>query len=171
MALGRCAWEFQTHSLAPSACQVSLGPLWRTALVSSCLPFSSLGSSRHWAGLVSVSPTQTGTLERQDIICLLPKKSDTHPFALLLPHPISSQSLSTAAYLTTQNSMEKVTTLHFPLFFPSHFIPFPQLLTQEGGCWPGGQNPALEFTQTCIKSRHLKQATPVNLGVREEKMT
>ena len=80
-------------------------------------------------------------------------------------------SLSTAAYLTTQNSMEKVTTLHFPLFFPSHFIPFPQLLTQEGGCWPGGQNPALEFTQTCIKSRHLKQATPVNLGVREEKMT
>ena len=123
------------------------------------------GSSRHWAGLVSVSPTQTGTLERQDIICLLPKKSDTHPFALLLPHPISSQSLSTAAYLTTQNSMEKVTTLHFPLFFPSHFIPFPQLLTQEGGCWPGGQNPALEFTQTCIKSRHLKQATPVNLGV------
>lgn len=41
------AWEFQTHSLAPSACQVSLGPLWRTASACSCLPFSSLGSSRH----------------------------------------------------------------------------------------------------------------------------
>lgn len=114
-----------------------------------------------WAGPVSVSPTQAGTLDWQTFSSSSQKKSDTHPSALLLPHPIPSKFLSTAAYLaTSKDSVEKVTTLYLPLFFPSHFIPSAQLLTQEGGCWLGGQNPDLEFTQTCIKSCHLKRATP-----------
>ena len=119
---GGCTWEFQTHSLAPFACQVSLAPLWRMASASSCLPSSSLGSWRHWAGPVSVSPTQTGTLERQGIICLLPEV--WHSSLCLTAPPSHLFSISLHSCLpdhTEFNGKGNNTPLSF--IFPFSFYP------------------------------------------------
>lgn len=91
-------------TLLPTACQVSRGPLSRTAWASSCLPFSSLGSSRHWAGLVSVSPILAKTLVGSYSLPASPKKADAQP--------ILSPSSSTAAHLAaSRDSTQKVTVL------------------------------------------------------------
>lgn len=136
------AWEdTMGPTLTPSTCQVFLDPLWRMVLASSCLPFSSLGSSRCWAGSVSVSPTQTVTLH-WPTFPTYSQKSDTHPSALPLLHPIPLQSLSTVAYQSTsKDSKEKVTGSIFPYLSLLILSP-PRNSSLEGGCWPCGRIPA-----------------------------
>lgn len=83
--------------------------------------FKALG----WAGECEHHPGQT---LRWQAFSTYSQKLDTHFSLLPLPYPIRSPSLSTAAYLSTSEESKKVTALHLSLL--SHFIPFPQLLTQ-----------------------------------------
>ena len=64
-----------------STCQDSLGPPWRTAWASSCLPFSSSGSSKRWAGWVSVTLIATVTVPAYS------QKPDTYHSTLPHLHP------------------------------------------------------------------------------------